>query len=170
MAAPSATPGKTTTPSGTAGIAPRHSGSRADPGLHGRHRGGDCGHDRSDGAAATADTTTRTLPGSPVDCSAGSRSRSSLPRLAARRQTRGFPRGPPQAQRVRGRRERWAVTNLGRKQSVEPSCSLRLASGQEVAVAVECDCDRGVAEIAAERFGVDACGDHQRRVGVSTFV
>ena len=53
---------------------------------------------------------------------------------------------------------------------VQQRCCLFLVAGHQVAVAVERDADVGVAEVRAERLGVDTRGDHQRRERVPALV
>ena len=57
-----------------------------------------------------------------------------------------------------------------REPGLEQVGALVLVPGEEVAVAVEGDRDRGVAHVGAECFGVDASGDHVGGVAVPAFV
>src|SRR5947209_20096582 len=58
----------------------------------------------------------------------------------------------------------------GREVVVEQGGCFGFVAGEQVAVAVEGDRNAGVAEVAAERLGVDSGGDHQRREGVAALV
>jgi hypothetical protein len=62
----------------------------------------------------------------------------------------------------------WATIGCG--YGVESGCGLLVEAVHEVAIAVDRDLDRGVAESCLDRLGVFSCGDQPSGVGVSQVV